>query len=136
MPKTPKQIVDSMISQDTFAVFLGIEILSIGLGTCKLQLTVKAEMLNGLNIAHGGISYSLADTALAFAASSHGNKCVSVETSIAHLQSVFEGDTLIASVTEESLNRRIGVYSIQIHNQENILVARFKGKVYRKDELW
>ena len=71
-----KKVVDKMINGDAFSQWLGIEVLEITEGSCKLKMTVRKEMTNGFNIAHGGISYSLADSALAFAANSDGIQSV------------------------------------------------------------
>ena len=88
------RVVGRMFEKDYFSQWLGIERISEGEGTCTLLMTVRREMLNGFGIAHGGITYSLADSALAFACNSHGRKSVSVETSISHTKSVKEGDIL------------------------------------------
>ncbi|MFM2228717.1 MAG: hypothetical protein RL664_2060 [Bacteroidota bacterium] len=80
-----EKIVDLMFTNDAFSQWLGIERLAIAPGICDLRMTVRGEMLNGFAIAHGGITYSLADTALAFASNAHGLKCYSVETSISHV---------------------------------------------------
>ena len=77
-----KKVVDKMISGDAFSQWLGIEVLEITEGFCKLKMTVRDEMTNGFNIAHGGIAYSLADSCLAFAANADGIQAVSIETSI------------------------------------------------------
>ena len=79
-----KKVVNKMINGDAFSQWLGIEILEINKGYCKLKMTIRKEMTNGFDIAHGGISYSLADSALAFAANSYGIQCLSIETSISH----------------------------------------------------
>jgi acyl-CoA thioesterase len=93
-------------------------------------------MLNGFQIAHGGISYSLADSTLAFAANSHGQQCVSVETSISHLAKVNLGDTLTSTAKEIYRGKKTGVYEVKIVNQTQRLVAHFKGTVFVSDELW
>lgn len=133
---TPKAIVDAMFNNDPFSQWLGIERLSEGAGFCRLRLKVRKEMLNGFSIAHGGITYALADSALAFAANAHGRKCVSVETSISHTQPVFEGDVLTTEVEEVSLNHKIGIYTVRVVNQHDVDVALFKGSVYRRSEHW
>ena len=125
-----------MITKDAFSKWLGIEILEITKGYCKLKMIVRKEMTNGFDIAHGGISYSLADSALAFAANSDGIQSLSVETSIAHTKKVMSGDTLIAETQEISKNDKSAVYNINITNQDNIEVAHFKGKVYRTKREW
>jgi acyl-CoA thioesterase len=131
-----RKVVEKMITGDAFSQWLGIEILEITKGYCKLKMIVRKEMTNGFDIAHGGISYSLADSALAFAANSDGIQSLSVETSIAHTKKVMSGDTLIAETQEISKNDKSAVYNINITNQDNIEVAHFKGKVYRTKREW
>ena len=131
-----RKVVEKMITKDAFSKWLGIEILEITKGYCKLKMIVRKEMTNGFDIAHGGISYSLADSALAFAANSDGIQSLSVETSIAHTKKVMSGDTLIAETQEVSKNDKSAVYNINITNQDNIEVAHFKGKVYRTKREW
>ena len=75
-----KVIVDEMYESDKFSQWLGIEIVEIKQGYCKLKMKVREEMTNGFGIAHGGICFSIADTALAFAANSHNIKSLSIET--------------------------------------------------------
>jgi acyl-CoA thioesterase len=125
-----------MYDNDAFSQWLGIEILDLDAGKAVLQMTLRPEMTQGFGIAHGGITYSLADSALAFASNSHGRKSLSVETSISHLLAVQVGDVLTATTTEESLSNKIGVYNIRITNQDNKLVALFKGTVYRTSKEW
>ena len=131
-----EKIVDTMYQNDAFSQWLGIEVVEVKDGYCKLNMTVRKEMLNGFQIAHGGIAYSLADSALAFASNSHGRKSLSVETSISHTMSVKEGDVLTAITEELSLSDKIGVYLITITNQDNQEVAYFKGTVYRTSKEW
>jgi acyl-CoA thioesterase len=131
-----KRVVDKMINGDAFSRWLGIEVLEITEDYCKLKMTVRKEMTNGFNIAHGGISYSLADSALAFAANSDGIQSLSVETSISHTKKVISGDTLIAETQEISKDDTNAVYNINITNQNNIEIAHFKGKVYRTKKEW
>jgi acyl-CoA thioesterase len=132
----PEKIVGKMYDNDAFSQWLGIEIMEISEGFCKLKMTVRKEMLNGFQIAHGGIAYSLADSALAFASNSQGRKSLSVETSISHLVSVKEGDVITAVTNEISLSQKIGVYLISIKNQDYKEVAIFKGTVYRSSKEW
>ena len=131
-----EKIVDTMYQNDAFSQWLGIEVVEVKDGYCKLNMTVRNEMLNGFQIAHGGIAYSLADSALAFASNSHGRKSLSVETSISHTVSVKEGDSLIAVSNEISLSPKIGIYLISIKNQNEQEVALFKGTVYRTSKDW
>ena len=132
----PEKVFRKMYDNDAFSQWLGIEVVEVKDGYCELKMTVRKEMLNGFQIAHGGIAYSLADSALAFASNSHGRKSLSVETSISHTVSVKEGDVLTAITEELSLSDKIGVYLITITNQENQEVAYFKGTVYRTSKEW
>jgi len=136
MALTPQQIVSNMMANDFFSQWLGIEIIETGLGSCQLKATLRHEMLNGFSIAHGGISYSLSDSALAFASNSYGKKAVSIETSISHLKQVKENDVLLVEANEISRSNRIGLYEVTIHNQHNELISVFKGTVYITEKDW
>ena len=136
MSDLAKKVVDKMYENDAFSQWLGIKRIEDGAGISILQMTVRKEMLNGFYILHGGISYSLADSALAFASNGHGRKSVSVETSISHTLASKEGDVLTAHTEEMSLSNKIGVYQITITNQEDKTVALFKGTVYRTSKDW
>jgi acyl-CoA thioesterase len=132
----PEKIVSKMYDNDWFSQWLGIERLEVKQGKCVLRMTIRKEMLNGFAIAHGGITYSLADSALAFASNSHGRMSVSVETSISHTESLKEGDVITATAEEMSLSNKVGVYHITVINQHNKVVALFKGTVYRTSKEW
>jgi len=132
---TPKEIVHKMYDNDPFSKWLGIEIDAISEGSCQLSMTIREEMLNGFGIAHGGITYSLADSALAFAANTHGRQSVSIDTSINHTEALKEGDRIVAIAKEESLKNRFGFYKIEIKRDDTI-VALFKGTVYRTNKEW
>ena len=129
------KVVDQMYNNDPFSQWLGIERVEDGAGISLLRLTVTKEMLNGFGIAHGGITYSLADSALAFAANSYGQQCVSIETSISHTKAVKEGDVLTAVAKEANKTDKISRYEITIFNQDNENVAIFKGSAYTPERL-
>jgi len=131
-----KRVVDHMLAKDEFSKWLGIEIAEIGAGTCKLRMTVRTEMLNGFGIAHGGIAYALADSALAFASNSLGMESVSIETSISHTRPTSEGDVLTAVTKELNVTRRFAIYEIVVSNSQDRTVALFKGTVFRTDRAW
>ena len=133
---TPKEIVDKMMAKDFFSQWLGIEICLIDLGKCELKMKVTHDMLNGFAIAHGGISYSVSDSALAFASNSYGQQAVSVETSISHLKMVKEGDELLVKAYEVSRSNKIGVYQVDVFNQKNEMISTFKGTVYLSSRIW
>jgi len=136
MNKSEEIIRNKMYANDAFSKWLGIEIIKVGEGSSELKMKVRKEMLNGFAIAHGGITYSLADSALAFASNSHGKKAVSVETSISHTQTVHEGDELTAIASEQHISDKIAVYQIVVTNQDKKTVALFKGVVYRTQKEW
>ena len=125
-----------MYNNDPMSQWLGIQRLQDGPGISSLQMVVRGEMLNGFAIAHGGITYSLADSALAFASNAHGIQSVSIETSISHVAPVKEGDVLTTSVEEKNLTRSTGLYYITVSNQEGKVVAHFKGTVFRTGKEW
>jgi acyl-CoA thioesterase len=129
-------IVDKMFNNDPMSQWLGISRIQDGPGISVLRMKVRQEMLNGFSIAHGGITYSLADSALAFASNSHGIQSVSVETSISHVSPVKEGDVLETEVTEVNLTRSTGLYYVTVRNQDGKAVAHFRGTVYRTGKEW
>ena len=131
-----RAVVDRMFDRDYFSQWLGIERVEEDAGRCVLRMKVRKEMLNGFGIAHGGITYSFADSALAFACNSHGRKSVSVETSISHLVSLKEGEVIIATAQEESVTNKIGLYQVRVTKEDGTLVALFKGTVYRTSVDW
>jgi len=132
----PMRVVDKMYDNDSFSKWLGIERVEDGVGKSILRMTVRKKMLNGFDIAHGGITYSLADSALAFASNSHGIQSVSIETSISHTKPVKAGDVLTAVAIEKNLSSKIGVYEVVVTNQNSETVALFKGTVYRTGKEW
>lgn len=129
-------ITEKMMKLDQFSQWLGVEVLEVGPGSCTLRMTVRPEMCNGFLIAHGGITYSLADSALAFASNGRGRYTVSIETSISHLKPLVAGDTITATAEEKNLTKRTGLYEVKITNAKNELVALFKGTVFRKETEW
>ena len=131
-----KKVVGKMITGDAFSQWLGIEVLEITEGFCKLKMTVRDEMTNGFNIAHGGIAYSLADSCLAFTANADGIQAVSIETSISHTKKVESGNVLFATGKEMNKSNKTALYYITITNQDNLEVAHFKGTVYRTGKEW
>jgi acyl-CoA thioesterase len=131
----PQQVVDRMMSKDYFSQWLGIEVLEIKDGYCKLKMIVREEMLNGFGILHGGISFSLADSAFAFAANSYGRLSVSISSSISYPKPARTDDILIAEATELTLSNRTATYDIRVYNEESEdTIALFRGTVYRTDK--
>ena len=134
--KSPRDIVNLMLEGDAFSRWMKVEVIKLAEGHCTLQCIVRSEMLNGHHIAHGGISYSLSDSALAFAANGYGNKCVSIETSISHLVPVREDDILTAVCDEVHRGKTFGIYTVNIFNQRDEKISNFKGSVNISKEIW
>ncbi len=130
-----EQIPHKMLSQDAYSQWLGVEILESRIGYCKIGMTIRKEMLNGMGKAHGGISYSLADTVFGFTSNSHGKYAVSIETSINHIEAINNEDYLTAECTIEKVKNRLGFNIIEV-KRNNKLVALFKGVVFRTNQYW
>lgn len=126
-----EKVAAKMLEQDGFSRWLGIEVIEIKPGYSKLKMKIRKEMLNGFQICHGGITFSLADSALAFASNSYGRISVALETSIAFSAPVYEGDELIAVAEEQSKGNNIAVYNVTVTNQAGVKVGIFRGTVYR-----
>lgn len=137
---TPKEkatkIIDAMMAKDDFSQWLGIERLEEDAGYSVIRMTIRPEMTNGFDIAHGGVSFSFADSAFAFASNSRGIHAVSIETSISHTRPLKPGDVITATAVEENLSKKLGIYKVTVRNQEDKIVALFKGTVFRTGEVW
>jgi acyl-CoA thioesterase len=131
-----EEIVGKMLSNDAFSKWLGVEIVKIEPGYCKLSMVTRSEMLNGFGILHGGIAYSLADTALAFASNSLGRQALSVETSISHHVKVLDNETLFAFAEPIVTSNKFSHYQVTVKNIDNEIVASFKGAVYNSSRIW
>lgn len=136
MKSKTTRIIDAMMSKDLFSQWLGIERLEEREGYCRLRMTLRPEMCNGFEIAHGGITYSLADSAFAFASNSMGRHAVSIETSISHIKPLLAGDSIIATAEQVSGGNRLSIFDVRVTKEGGELVALFKGTVFRKDTEW
>lgn len=124
-------VVRGMLDRDAFSRWLGVELLQIGPGRCTARMTVRADMVNGFGVAHGGIAYSLADSALAFASNTNGRITVAIENSVGYPVAVHPGNVLTAEAEELSAANRIAYYSVRVRNEAGVTVAVFRGTVYR-----
>jgi acyl-CoA thioesterase len=136
MALTPEEIFHRMFDNDPFSRWMGMELVSIGAGSCTLRMVVRPEMTNGFGVAHGGIAFSLADSAFAFACNSHGRHAVSVHCSIEHVAPVRAGEELLAIATEDSVSYHLSQYSIRVQRPDGTPVAFFRGIAYRKSREW
>ncbi|MBL7774869.1 MAG: hydroxyphenylacetyl-CoA thioesterase PaaI [Saprospiraceae bacterium] len=133
---TPEQIFHRMFDQDAFSQWMGMELLAVGPGSCSLRMPVRPEMLNGFGVAHGGITFSLADSAFAFACNSHGRHAVSIHCTVEHVAPVRAGDVLTATATEEHHGNSLSNYAIRVERADGAPVAFFRGVAYRKKTEW
>ena len=126
-----ERVVSGMMARDAFSQWLGIEVLTVKPEESAVRMTVRPEMVNGFGIAHGGIAFSFADSALAFASNAYGRLSVALDCAINFSVAVKVGDELTCEAKEFSLTNKTGTYLIDVMNQRNEKVAFFKGTVYR-----
>ncbi|HEX7123701.1 MAG TPA: hydroxyphenylacetyl-CoA thioesterase PaaI [Gemmatimonadaceae bacterium] len=126
-----ERVVAAMMRTDAMSQWLGIEIVEVAPRRCTCRMTVRPEMVNGFGVAHGGIAFSLADSAFAFACNTHGQVTVSIENAITYPAAVVPGDVLTAAAHEEATSNRIAYYRVEVRNQRGEIVALFRGTAYR-----
>ncbi len=135
MEITAQKVVEYMMGNDMFSKWLGISVLDINDGYSKIQMKVRPEMINGLGTVHGGIAFSFADSAFAFACNNRNILSVALDTSINFIKPIFVGNTIIAEAKEIHNGRSTGLYHITITNQDDNVVAIFKGTCFRTEKL-
>ena len=127
----PSASPTSMYARDTATQALGIRIARVGPGHAELAMTVRADMLNGHAICHGGFIFTLADSAFAYACNSYNLNTVASGCAIEFIAPAREGDVLTARGARAQLAGRTGVYDVEVANQRGETVALFRGKSYR-----
>jgi acyl-CoA thioesterase len=123
-----------MVSRDAFSQWLGVEVLTVAPGRCRCRMRVRPEMVNGFGVAHGGIAFSFADSAFAFACNTQGRIAMSIENSISYPAPIHPGDVLSCTAEEESASGRLGFYSVRVTNHKEETVALFRGIAFRTSE--
>lgn len=131
MSSIHEEVVDHMMENDFFSQWMGVDVLDVKEGYSKIKMTIRQEMVNGFGIVHGGIPFSLADSAFAFACNNRNNLSVALDVTITFTKPVNVNDVLIAEAKEVHNGRSTGVYLITIWNQNNEQVALFKGTCFR-----
>lgn len=129
-----ESVARGMLARDEFSRWMGMELVEIAPGRCTLRMTVRPEMVNGFGVSHGGVVYSLADSALAFACNTHGRVTVAIENNIGYPVAVHPGNVLTAEATETGATNRLGFYSVTVRNEAGVTVAVFRGTVYRTSQ--
>jgi acyl-CoA thioesterase len=125
-----ESVVARMRGGDAFTRALGMELVEVAPRRAVLRMAVRADMVNGFGICHGGATFALADSALAFASNAHGSVTVSIENSIGYAAAAHVGDVLTARCEAESTGRRVSFYRVAVVNQNGEPVAHFRGTVY------
>jgi len=126
-----ERVVTHMMAHDAFSRWLGIEVLHVAPNAATVRMTVRPDMVNGFGVCHGGVTFSLADSALAFASNTHGRLTMSVENSIRYPGPVVPGDVLTATALEEGASRRLAYFSVTVRKDGGDVVGLFRGTVYR-----
>lgn len=129
--KLSKEVVEFMMTKDLFSQWLGIEVEEVTEGYSRIKMLIRGEMINGLGIIHGGVTFSLADSAFAFACNNRNNLSVALDTSINFLKPVHVNDVLVAEAKEIHNGKSTGLYQVIITNQHQQQVALFKGTCFR-----
>jgi acyl-CoA thioesterase len=129
--RAARDAVRALYARDLAAQALGIEILDVASGAVRVAMLVRPDMLNGHGTCHGGMLFSLADTAFAFACNSYGEAMVAAGASIEFIAAAARGDRLIASASETSRSARHGIYDVAVTKASGELVAHFRGRCAR-----
>jgi acyl-CoA thioesterase len=129
--KLAGRVVAKMMDHDEFSQWMGVEVMEIKEGYSRIRMEIRKEMVNGFGIIHGGIPFSLADSAFAFACNNRNNLSVALDVTITFMKAVNPGDILTAEAAEIHNGKSTGVYLITVTNQHNQRVALFKGTCFR-----
>lgn len=130
-----KKVVAKMMKDDLFSQWLKIKVMAVEDGYSKIKMVIRKEMVNGFGIVHGGIPFSLADSAFAFACNNRNNLSVALDVTITFTRAVNIGDELVAEAKEIHNGRSTGVYLVTIFNQKKQSVALFKGTCFRTQKV-
>ena len=129
-----KAVYDKMMDKDYCSQWLGVEPIILEEGHCKISMTVKKDMLNGYGILHGGIAFTFADSAFAFASNSYGRVAVSINGSMIYSKSAVEGEVLYAEAKALNLTHKTADFDVNVMNGSGEIYYYFRGTVYRQSE--
>lgn len=130
-----QKVVDQMMLTDRFSQWMNVQVLAVAEGYSRISMVLREEMMNGFGIAHGGVTFALADSAFAFACNSDGKITVALDVSVSFPKPGETGDTLTAEAKRISHTRRTGLYLVEVTNQHNEIVAVFKGTCYKTEKV-
>lgn len=125
----------SMWNKDKASQALGIEVSVAAVGAATASMTVRDDMVNGFDVCHGGLVFALADTAFAFACNAYDEQTVAASCQIEFLRPAILGDELLATASEDHRGRKTGYYTVKVHNQDDELVALFRGRSGSKGKV-
>jgi acyl-CoA thioesterase len=125
--QTAEAVAKAMWAQDGASKWVGMELVSVGEGTATLALTVAPQHCNGHGFCHGGVTFTLADSAFAYACNSRNQSTVAQHNSITYTAAGRLGDRLTATATEVALPGRSGIYDVSVTNQDGTVIAQFRG---------
>ena len=126
-----RTVVDHLMANDAFSQWLGVHIVEARVGYAEVRMTVRDDMVNGFGTSHGGIVFSLADTAFAFAINAVGTLSVAVDCTVSFPAAVRPGDVLTAIGVEESVSNKLSFCAVTVRNQFGVVVGHFRGTGYR-----
>ena len=129
--RDPAAVVDQLMAADAFSRWLGIEVIEAHAGRSVLRMTVRDEMVNGFGTSHGGIVFSLADSAFAFAINAGGTLSVAIDCTVSFPVAVRPGDVLTATGIEDSTSNKLAFCVVTVRNQDDEIVGHFRGTGYR-----
>jgi len=132
--KTAKQCAKTMWAGDNASKALGIKIEIRAVGAATARMKVREDMVNGFGVCHGGLLFTLADTAFAFACNAYDRVTVAASANIEFLRPARLGDELRAIAREEYRGSRSGYYAVNVENQDGKLVVLFRGRAVSRDE--
>ncbi len=130
-PLTAENNIRALAHIDPFSSWLQVQLLKIEPGFSRISMVVRDEMMNGFGIAHGGVTFAMADTAFGYASNGEGTITVALDVSISFPHPAYKGDVLIAEARRLSETRKTGLYLVEITNQQQQLIAVFKGTCYK-----
>ncbi len=128
-----ERVAAAMFARDAASRALGMRILHVAPGQAVLGMAVRADMLNGHAICHGGFVFTLADSAFAFACNSYNERTVAQGGAIEFLAPARAGDELIATARERRRSGRTGIYDVEVRSQRDEAIALFRGRSFRID---
>lgn len=129
------KLISTFVSRDRFAAHNALSLVEVKQGYARVELEVTEQHLNGADMAHGGVMFTVADLAMGLAAHSHGRVAVTLSADISFLNPAQLGDRIIAEAEELALRRTVATYLVSVKNEAGLLLASMKCQAYRKGDI-